>query len=1729
MQSKSTYSKSKKASLRFNKFSLLFWLIGLSLGSLNAQTYAPNIYYTFDGANPLSDSVSSGLLNANYYSCPYTIANNAATAGARKYLKFDNNSTSIFGSNFIPDTALTIEFLIRPGQQFDLQSIMYGQNGCFSIGMGYPFINFNTTAYTASGAQYDNSFRIDLTNVGRKSYGYYVDGNWHHMVFKYNAKTGVKQIWVDGQNPAGFQTTATTTNCHFTTTGSLNGLFLNTTYAPYRFNGDIDEIAAYKYDLHSNMIYKHYLDFLSHNHYSYQWSSVPAPAPSPVTAGIDMNEYPAGHPNVTMSEMDQLRTFPGARYRPNHTLLPMGTYINWAYLAGYHWPGVSDYQAVVKSVELQTILAKNYNFAICVAGATTEWQYFGDTTQFSGAWIKLANSLPNLPATCNTAWPHVEPNHAGFKANESYTTCRCLPNSSYLQNNSGQFVDLNGNVTTDKILAPDAPLDSIKQDGMGTRWCFNKLFQKLTRPLQFINDEKENLVTYDSSQAGVTGDASVLAAKNASGLNWSTYLGRKYAGFCKIYRDSMMSLPQLANTKWQFYESEGHNFYRPKYSEIRTAQTPINGTNYPIASIYARFPDNWKTGYSAWNGWNWFVESRAIELSYNDNYCSPAVGAGWDSLESNNIRPGQWLGLCKAMSMAGAEYFFPAFFVLGGTAMQNPRNYVWQAIVPSYAQAITTRYEDLFKSGYVMPGDVPLSLNNPTGPKAYSFQAGDQRKLVVVRKSNTGNRYAITGTIQPLSNEMGSTEVESTATIALDGQTVKFKVRRQGSTYIYDNTASPAKFYQLDGWHEYSHPANWSRNFEIEGELFDNNNSSLAIKTYVPAGTVAGDYTNFTSCAGFTTATDAKYNFSMRELNPTTYYFWVRARSKSGSTGLDIKMDGVSSGSINCITDTNWTWYRINSNTTQPIVFTSLSINNHELTLTAQNTNIEIDKAFLTTQSGAIYGNGGTSCSPVSAVITANGPTTFCLGGNVTLTANAGTTYSWSNGQTTQSIGVNSAGTYIVTVSNTSGNTAVSSSVTVTVKSLPVASISSAGDSLCPGTSLSLAAAAATTYSWSTGATTQNININSAGSYTVTVTNVNSCTATTSKFIRNGSCAPVVVITANGPLSFCNGGNVVLSASTSNSYVWSTGATTKTITAATTGNYTVTVSNVYGATALTSVYVEVNPTPVATIASSAGDSICPGTTMILTASSTNSYLWSTGSVSKSITISSAGTYTVTVASVKGCTSSTSFQVKQGYCPLPAVITPIGPTNFCSGNSLMLIANSANSYLWSTGATSQAITVTASGNYEVTISDIYGQIAKTSIPVTVYPSPSVSISSNAGDSLCPGTSLTLQAIGTGDYAWSTGSTTGSITVNSTGTYELTITNSYGCNNSTSFTAMPGVCAAPDAQVTASGNTSFCDGGSVQLSAAPGNSYSWSNGATTQNVSITAAGTYMVTVTNWAGLSAVSVPVIVTVYYTPSAHITSSGPLNICAPNTVTLTANICYSYLWSTGETTQSIVVSQAGSYYVTLINKRGCTGISAPATVTVGNCTTPCAAPYNLLTGSITSTSARIKWEKTFVADSINYVCTNVATGVSISGTVKGKPRYIDLYSLTPATVYKWSLRQVCSSGISISSDTVTFITKDASFGSRVIDETVVENDNVRLYPNPTRDNLNIAFTSDIETMCSIKVTDVAGKLLTVQQFNSTTGEQTHTINVSSLSPGIYFVELEKNSGVKRLKFIKQQ
>jgi large repetitive protein len=669
--------------------------------------------------------------------------------------------------------------------------------------------------------------------------------------------------------------------------------------------------------------------------------------------------------------------------------------------------------------------------------------------------------------------------------------------------------------------------------------------------------------------------------------------------------------------------------------------------------------------------------------------------------------------------------------------------------------------------------------------------------------------------------------------------------------------------------------------------------------------------------------------------------------------------------------------------------------------------------------------------TPATPSITASGPTTFCSGGIVTLTAPAGYTYAWSNGATTQSINVTASGNYNVTVTNASGCAATSAATTVTVNSNPATPTITAGGptTFCAGGSVMLTAPAGYTYAWSNGATTQSINVTASGSYSVTVTNANGCSATsaaTSVTVNPNPATPT--ITTGGSTTFCTGGSVTFTAPAGYTYTWSNGAKTQSINVTASGSYAVTVTNANGCSATSAATsVTVNPNPATpTITAGGPTTFCTGGSVTLTASAGYTYAWSNGATTQSINVTASGSYAVTVTNANGCSAtSAATSVTVNPNPTTPTITAGGPTTFCVGGSVTLTAPAGYTYAWSNGAATQSINVTASGSYSVTVTNANGCSATSAATtVTVNPSPATpTITAGGPTTFCAGGSVTLTAPAGYTYTWSNGATTQSINVTASGSYSVTVTNANGCNATSSATTVTVNAKPATPTITAGGPTTFCAGGSVTLTAPAGYTYAWSNGATTQSINVTTSGSYSVTVANANGCSAVSAATTVTVNAKPATPtIAAGGPTTFCAGGSVTLTAPAGYTYAWSTGATSQAIVVSASGNYTVTVTNASGCSATSAATTVTVnlnpatptitaGGATTFCAGGSVTLTapaGFTYSWSTGATTQSINVTTSGNYSVTvanaNGCTATSAPTTVTVNPAMQITSQPSPAT-----------------------------------------------------------------------------------------------------------------------------
>ncbi len=567
-----------------------------------------------------------------------------------------------------------------------------------------------------------------------------------------------------------------------------------------------------------------------------------------------------------------------------------------------------------------------------------------------------------------------------------------------------------------------------------------------------------------------------------------------------------------------------------------------------------------------------------------------------------------------------------------------------------------------------------------------------------------------------------------------------------------------------------------------------------------------------------------------------------------------------------------------------------------------------------------------------------------------TVTANPGGgvpgyTYSWSTGETTQSITYMAPGTFCVTVMD-AVNCAIAGCVTVTIEAPTINLITN--DITCNGYDDGSITADATgsmppyTYLWSTGETTQTISNLAPGSYTVTVTGSNGCSATATGTVSE---PPPLTATISGNDPTCAGSTngsamVVASGGTPPySYLWNTGATTPVITNLPEGNYSVTVTDANGCDI--SLSITLTEQSAITVVASSTDETCSGyNDGTATATASNgvppyTYQWSNGQNGSFIDNLPPGTYSVTATDAVGCTASTSVVVLPAN-PFSVSITSTDVTscNGSDGTATAMPSGGAGgyTYLWNTGETTQTITGLSAGTYVVVVTDANGCTATASVTITAPASPMVGVMTTdetcSGDEDGTATAVVVGGTPPYTYLWNTGETTASIANLPPGVYTVTVTDANGCTD----TASGVVAAGTLVQLMLSGQDVSCfgysDGGAtaVPFDGTPPYSYLWNTGATSQTISNLPAGTYSVTVTDANGCQASG-----SIFISEPPELTLEVDLNYgdCSTNAAAAVAlaeggTPPYTYTWSTGDSGPVVMNLPPGDYSVTVMDANGC-------------------------------------------------------------------------------------------------------------------------------------------------------------------------------------------------------------
>lgn len=526
--------------------------------------------------------------------------------------------------------------------------------------------------------------------------------------------------------------------------------------------------------------------------------------------GVDSLEFQKGYPKIQNNALEQLRTYPSPRYKTNNQFLRLFNWMSPHYMAGKGQKSISIEKSIKEAVLIQEELAKNWNYSIVLPNPSSMSSdaSFNNPKNPYKAYVEFANKHPELPLVLTTFWVQSKPSLFGYPYEKPNITRQDLPGDFYILDKAG--------TRKWKTISYAAPDSLFINDGIVVKKNIETILKHLTRPINMINENGEE-PPHIREENILKEDPVLLKEKEKLKIaSWSDYVAIKKTYIRKLYASQFMSLPELKNTFFTVYNVEGGPIDRFDWHYSKSTCSKIKGNYYSTPDFYPRTPDNWRTWKGAWHGWKWINDGRKVEIKDGDKFFSPYVAAGWAFNPEKDIRPAQWLGLLKCLAAVGAEFYYAGYFNLKAP-FSLPENYVWQAAMPAYAQAVTTYYADVFFDGNVLfEGSEPV----------ITYPVKDEDILVTVRKHDTKEKYVIALSLQPVSNSQKS-PLKKNVEIKIGNHKLKIEARRQGSVYVYDESVSPAVFYQIDRWHQYQHPSRWRKEWINEAEVIDSSSSPL--------------------------------------------------------------------------------------------------------------------------------------------------------------------------------------------------------------------------------------------------------------------------------------------------------------------------------------------------------------------------------------------------------------------------------------------------------------------------------------------------------------------------------------------------------------------------------------------------------------------------------------------------------------------------------------------------------------------------------------------------------------------------------------------------------------------------------------------------------------------------------------------------------------------------------------
>lgn len=496
------------------------------------------------------------------------------------------------------------------------------------------------------------------------------------------------------------------------------------------------------------------------------------------------------------------------------------------------------------------------------------------------------------------------------------------------------------------------------------------------------------------------------------------------------------------------------------------------------------------------------------------------------------------------------------------------------------------------------------------------------------------------------------------------------------------------------------------------------------------------------------------------------------------------------------------------------------------------------------------------------------------------------------------------------------------------------------------------------------------------------------------------------------------------------------------------------------------------------------------------------YNWSNGSVFSEIANLSSGTYSITITDSNNCVYTDEITLNETDSILVASNTIADSCSRNVGEIDLSISGGTAPYsiYWNGNEISNHLAELSAGNFSIDIIDANG--CNTNTTISVAGSDSLSNSFNITKPSCGNADGMIDVQTTGSapfsYNWNTNETSNTISAKAAGIYTVTISDAIGCAEEHVLFLDDSLAAEITTASILNETCAGAENGSINIDVTEGAfplNYSWSEGSLTENLNNVGSGSYHLSITDNNGCKSFFQETVGLDFDPLQVDAAENGIF--CSGNDGEIIALVTgglapYNYLWSNGDTTNTLDSLTSGEYDLTVSDQNGCLNTFKTELFSI-----------DTLIPSIDSIHIN--------SDSIGFI------NASIYSKVDGG---------TPAFTYLWSNGAKTKNLVNIDTGTYVLTVTDrfgcmGTFSKYISDDlTAVENPShagplVNIYPNPTNGN-QIDITSSNEIL-GISLFDISGKLIRHIAVKAT--QRTNLYLEEDLNEGVYILKVSHTNG----------